>query len=109
MGRRAALADADRGGVGGRDGRGIRVSGQARPSLRVIVLRFRNAAATVRCLESLEAAIYPGPLDVVVLENGSGDDSWSVLSAYERRTRLSLRLLRGEVNLGFAGGMNRAW
>jgi GT2 family glycosyltransferase len=85
------------------------MSGVRLPSLTVLVLNFRNAAATLRCLESLEVTSYNGPMDVVVLENGSGDDSWLTLSAFAGRTRLSLCLLQSQVNHGFAGGVNHLW
>lgn len=79
------------------------------PDLTVLVLNFRNAAATVRCLESLERTRYSGAMDVIVLENGSDDGSWEGLSSFSQGTSLSLRLVRSHVNLGFAGGVNHVW
>src|SRR5947199_6844462 len=49
----------------------------SRPSLSILILNFRKAAATIRCLESLEHCTYSGVKDVLVLENGSGDGSWA--------------------------------
>jgi len=94
---------------GGRPGVLDAVSADRLPPLTVLVLNFRNAAATVRCLESLEAASYPGAMDVVVLENGSEDDSWATLAGFARRTQLSLQLRRSDLNRGYAGGVNYLW
>jgi len=79
------------------------------PSLTVIVLNYRKPDVTVRCLDSLAAVSYPAPLDVLVLDNGSGDDSLAILSMFAAEGRLPMRLLSSPANLGFAGGVNRVW
>lgn len=66
----------------------------------ISILNWNNAQETVACIQSL------GDLDgldveVLVLDNGSGDDSVEVLS-----NTADITLLKSEVNLGFAGGHN---
>lgn len=43
------------------------------PRLGVVIVNFRGAGDTIECLESL--ARSPLPMKIVVVENGSGDDS----------------------------------
>lgn len=79
------------------------------PSLSVIVLNYRKPDVTVRCLESLAAVSYQAPLEVLVLDNGSGGDSLAILTMFAAERRLPMRLLSSPTNLGFAGGVNRVW
>ena len=82
---------------------------RALPGLTVIVLNYRNPAATLRCLASLEAARYDGALEILLVENGSGDGSRAQLEPAAARCARPARLLVNERNLGFAGGVNAAW
>jgi GT2 family glycosyltransferase/glycosyltransferase involved in cell wall biosynthesis len=70
----------------------------------VIVINYRGAADTVTCLRALRDELdYPADrLQVVCVENGSGDDS-------ARRIRAEVpgvTLVESPTNLGFAGGCN---
>ncbi len=71
------------------------------PLVLIIVLNWDGQHYTLDCLESLEQLSYPN-FEVLVVDNGSSDDSAAVISA-----RFPHRLLieTGE-NLGFAGGNN---
>lgn len=66
----------------------------------ISILNWNNAPETVECIQSLGT---PSDMDVevIVLDNGSNDDSVEVLS---RATGITL--MRSDVNLGFAGGHN---
>lgn len=85
----------------------------------VIVVNWKNAPDTIRCLESLLAA-EPRPRRVVVVDNGSGDGSIERLREWTRSRGIGgasgdtvpvdldrwLTLLDACANLGFAGGNN---
>ena len=44
------------------------------PKVSVIVPAFRQAALIGGCLDSIRAQTYPGPIEVVVVDDGSPDD-----------------------------------
>ena len=85
---------------------------QADVELLVAVLNYRTPALTVDCLRSLadEAPTVAGTR-VVVVENGSGDDSAKRIGqAIETNGWSSwATLTQVQDNLGFAGGNNLAW
>jgi GT2 family glycosyltransferase len=70
------------------------------PLVGVVVLNYRGAEDTVRCLRSLRAVV-PQPL-VVVVDNASGDGSVEHIAAAEP----AVELIVNDVNLGFGGGCN---
>jgi GT2 family glycosyltransferase len=70
------------------------------PLVGVVVLNYRGAADTVRCLDAL-AAVEPGPV-VVVVDNASGDGSVEHI----RAAAPDVELVVNDANLGFAGGCN---
>lgn len=66
----------------------------------VILLSYNTAKYAKKCLDSvLDSSV---PVEVVVVENASQDDSSTILKSYEGR----IHLLRQERNLGFARGNN---
>jgi GT2 family glycosyltransferase len=76
------------------------------PILSLVVLGFRNFDVTTRaCLDSLLPWANDPQIEILILDNGSDDDS-------AQKTRLwcadhpCIRCLLSETNLGFAGGMN---
>ena len=93
------------------------------PSFGVVVLNWNNAQETMQCVETLERA-DPAPDHVVVVDNGSQDDSVERLEAWADEHwiwRLStgtsgkpdgaentpwLVIARAGANRGFAGGNN---
>lgn len=78
--------------------------------LAIIVVNFRTPTLTLGCLRSLEPEVACNPgTRVVVVENGSGDES-----AVRLRREIEARqwsawctLVESDVNWGFAGGSNR--
>lgn len=93
------------------------------PSFGVVVLNWNDAAQTMRCVEALEAT-QPAPDHVLIVDNGSNDDSVNRLEEWadehwiwrmsggtaettESRQRTPwLVIARAGVNRGFAGGNN---
>lgn len=70
-----------------------------RAQAAVVVPNWNGAHLLPKCLESLlNQAI---PTHVIVVENGSVDESLAVLERYPR-----VQVVRNETNLGFAGGVN---
>jgi GT2 family glycosyltransferase len=67
---------------------GLAATLDATPRLGVVIVNYRGAADTIECLESLLRA--PLPMKIVVVENGSGDDSADVIRAWAAGTRPAL-------------------
>lgn len=67
----------------------------------VVITTFNVRALLERCLDSLAAAGDPLTLEVVVVDNGFGDDTWPALLA-----RDDARAIRGSPALGFGGANN---
>lgn len=69
----------------------------------VILVNFRGAADTIEAVRHLDALDWPAEqLEVIVVENGSGDDS----AARLREALPGVRLIESTENTGFAGGCN---
>lgn len=66
----------------------------------VIILSYNSVRYTRDCLDSVLRSTIP--VDVVVVENGSRDDSATVLQEYKDR----IHYLPQKSNLGFSGGNN---
>jgi GT2 family glycosyltransferase len=69
----------------------------------IVVLNWNGADDTLVCLGALSALAYP-KFNVIVVDNGSTDDSLSRLRHYE--ATYPLTLLVNTRNLGYAGGNN---
>jgi len=79
------------------------MSGSARASY--VVLAYNNWAYTERCLESLVASAGDAlgrEIELVVVDNGSTDETGERLRAWEERARV----VRLAPNRNFAGGIN---
>ncbi len=79
-----------------------------RPRTAALLLNWRQAALTEQCMFDLVAARGPG-LQVLLIDNGSGDDSRSRLEAAAAQATtagLPTDVLALPTNLGFTGGMN---
>lgn len=112
----------------------MKCTSSAQKEVAVLVLNFNRGQETIICLESI-LELKPGPQALVLCDNGSDDDSWTVLDRWcqtvtgQRPVRrswpdcqtwgadvcleyawptrnLHLVLLRTAQNLGFAGGNN---
>ena len=78
--------------------------------LKIVIVNFRTPDLTVQCLESLRGDVAAiGSSQVIVVENGSGDDSAEQIDAaielHGWRDWVELLVLAD--NMGFAGGNNR--
>lgn len=84
-------------------------SRERRVCVGVVVLSWNGAPDTIECLESLLAA-SPGPSRVVVVDNGSTDQSCARIQRWlaGRRDCEHVELIASESNRGFAGGNNLA-
>lgn len=68
--------------------------------LAVILVNYRGWRDTLACVESLRVSDY-SPLDIIVVENGSPDESYARL-----QDLAGVHLIKLERNLGFAAGCN---
>ncbi|MDP1844558.1 MAG: glycosyltransferase family 2 protein [Sediminibacterium sp.] len=73
------------------------------PLVAIVILNFNGKKYLEQFLPSVMASTYH-PFEVIVADNGSGDDSIAFLKEYYP----SITILKNEVNLGFAGGYNWA-
>jgi GT2 family glycosyltransferase len=69
----------------------------------VVLVNWNGWADTLACVDSLDRLTYPDAT-VLVVDNGSTDDSIARISA----ARPELRLIETGANMGFAGGNNVA-
>jgi len=75
--------------------------------IAVIVPNWNGAERLPPCIRSLAAQDY-ADIEVIVVENGSTDDSRSVLGELVSQVApVRVTVLLNDVNLGFAGGVNR--
>lgn len=78
---------------------------QSKPLVSVIVVNYNGAAYIVECIDSVLKS--DGNFEILVLDNGSSDKSWSILTkSYQGKSKV--KLIRSETNLLFAGGSNYA-
>ena len=69
----------------------------------VVLVNFRGADDTLECIRGLQALRWPkDQLEIVVVDNASGDGSLDKLSTVSDQ----VRLIESKKNLGFAGGCN---
>lgn len=70
----------------------------------VVLVNFRGATDTIEAIESLGRLDWPSELlEVIVVENGSGDDSAERI----RTAAPHVKLVISKTNDGFAGGCNK--
>lgn len=75
------------------------------PTLSVVVPNFNHAQYLPRCLNALLSQSVP-PLEILVIDDASTDDSVQIAEAYERR-HANVRLIRNETNQGVVVNLNR--
>jgi GT2 family glycosyltransferase len=75
------------------------------PPVAVVIVNFNTGDALVRCVGSVLAQGLP--VEVVVIDNASSDDSAARLADLHGR-RADVHLLRNERNVGFARAANQA-
>ncbi len=77
------------------------------PDVSVVISTFRRSHFLEDLIGHLEAQhLHRSRFEVVLVDNGSADDTWSVLTALVGRTPLRLAAVRLEVNRGPAGARN---
>jgi GT2 family glycosyltransferase/glycosyltransferase involved in cell wall biosynthesis len=73
------------------------------PRVSVILVNFRGVSDTLEAISHTRAVDWPADkLEIVVVDNASGDDSVAVLNEHAR----DVVLVESAENLGFAGGCN---
>ena len=71
------------------------------PKVSIVTLNWNNPGDTVECLQTLREIIYPN-FDIVVVDNGSTDDSIEIIS----KNFSDVMLIKNSINLGYTGGNN---
>ncbi|OIP85467.1 hypothetical protein AUK57_04095 [Candidatus Saccharibacteria bacterium CG2_30_41_52] len=74
------------------------------PKLAVIVLNWNGIKDTIPCLDSLIKQSIP--VKIIVVDNGSTDNSIKILSEYQSKHANRVDVLYNPINYGFAGGVN---
>jgi glycosyltransferase involved in cell wall biosynthesis len=77
----------------------------SKPTLTVVMPNFNHAHCINEALEAIEAQSFR-PLEVIVIDDGSTDDSTSVIEQSAKRYPI-IRLLRNERNMGVVFSVNR--
>ena len=73
------------------------------PKVSVVLVNFRGVDDTLNAIKSIKETNYPKNLiEIVVVDNASGDNSVTKLKALKNE----IKLVESEINLGFAGGVN---
>jgi GT2 family glycosyltransferase len=81
-----------------------------KPLVSVIILACNKAAYTARCLDGLTKTLWR-PLEVILIDNGSTDETPALLGAFETRAGefdISVKRGRNESNVGAITGRNQA-
>lgn len=80
------------------------------PTISVVVPTYGRSARVRRLVAALEAqTLDPSRFEVVIVDNGSGDDTSAVLAELTAGSRIALRPLSIEVNNGPAPARNLGW
>lgn len=72
----------------------------SRPRFSIIIVNYNGAALLPGCLSSIAASVAPSS-EIVVVDNGSSDESVRILAGYSW-----VKVVQSKQNLGFAGGNN---
>ena len=77
------------------------------PSVSVVVVSYNQWPLTERCLASLEANSDSQSLDVIVVDNGSKDETPTQLGLWAAKAPSRRRVIANAGNLGFGGAVNQ--
>ena len=75
------------------------------PKVSIVVLSYNQRKFTQVCLDSIERFTHYPNVEIVVVNNGSTDDTAKFLAKWSS-TRPNTRVITNESNLGFAAGNN---
>jgi hypothetical protein len=70
------------------------------PFVSLVVLNWNGASIVRECIESLQKLEYPAT-EIIVVDNGSTDDSIAVIESVG-----GISIVKNRTNLGYAGGLN---
>lgn len=76
--------------------------------LAIIIINYKTPDLVTAVLKSLETEINPETMQVIVVDNDSGDGSLDILSHWVQQNRATnwVRLIDAGQNTGFSGGNN---
>ena len=77
------------------------------PSVSVVVVSYNQWHLTERCLASLEANSDSQSLDVIVVDNGSKDETPTQLALWAAKAPGRRKVIANEGNHGFGGAVNQ--
>jgi len=80
------------------------------PKVSIIIVNYNGFEETIGCLKSLAKVIYPN-FDIIIIDNASTNDSFEKIRDFLKNfttenLQLTTKLLKSDLNLGFAGGCN---
>lgn len=85
---------------------------EGRFDLSVVIVTFESRSDVLGCLSSLAADLGPANTEVVVVDNGSADDTVELVREWggkgDKPANLALRLIANRENRGYTRAMNRA-
>lgn len=73
------------------------------PLVGIILVNYNNSQDTIECIETLSLVTYKNK-HLIVVDNGSSDDSLIILKKYEKKG--DFKLISAEINNGFSAGNN---
>lgn len=77
-----------------------------RPLVSIIILNYNGSKYIANCLNSIFESLY-SPFEIIFVDNGSTDDSLSIVNGFEKLTRNQrLIIVRNSSNFGYAKGNN---
>jgi O-antigen biosynthesis protein len=73
------------------------------PRVSILLLLWNRAELTLSCLQTLALQLNDTPYEIVVIDNGSRDETGLLLDRIE-----GLKVVRNQENIGFPRGVNQA-
>lgn len=82
-------------------------SHSTKPLVSIIIPVYNKVEYTRGCLSALARTVRDVPCQVIVVDNGSTDDTPELLRQVSETSGLELRVIRNHTNLGFAKACNQ--
>ncbi len=73
------------------------------PKVSIVMLVYNRAELTLGCLQSLALGLNQTPFEIIIVDNGSTDETAVLLERVQ-----GLKVVRNATNLGFPKGVNQA-